>query len=201
MSQWNIAPFLLYSLQENMGTLINTKALFLLFLLLKPLQFVGINDYNFSPEKQEEFEDYMEDLLSTGPTKPPSKDTFKKRVIIDAERPLTDPEYCTEEIRMKNVHNKLFCVKEHFFLLASYEDIQELCFHMFVQCSNGIRKCHRSWKVIEGVHCVLTSGDKMPSCKYESSRKEGFVLVTCRWQNDIGQIIPDSVNGIVTIKC
>ena len=67
---------------------------------------------------------------------------------------------------MECVHNRLYCVKEHFFLQASHEDIQLICHNTFVQCSSGIRKCHKSWNVIARVHCVLTSGIMMSFCEY-----------------------------------
>ncbi|XP_055291442.1 inactive ribonuclease-like protein 9 [Moschus berezovskii] len=182
-----------------MGTLINMLPLFLLFLLLKPLQFVRITDPYLSNERREELEDYLDDLYSTGPTKPPTKEAFKTHVIIDSEMPLTERSYCDQEMKMKRVHNRLYCVKEHFFLRASYEDIQEICNNMFVQCKNGIRKCHRSRGIISGVHCALKSGVMMPFCEYTSSYKMGWVFITCQWQDDIGEIIPVSVNYILAI--
>ncbi|KAG5206411.1 hypothetical protein JEQ12_017984 [Ovis aries] len=188
-----------HTIEENMGTLINKQLLFLLFLLLKPLQFVKITDPHLSPERRQEIEDYINDLYATGPTKPPTKETFKTRVIIDSEMPLTDREYCNLEMKMKRVHNRLYCVKEHFFLQASYDDIQKICHNMFVQCKDGIRKCHRSRKIISGVHCVLTSGVMMPFCEYISSYKEGWVFITCQWEDNTGEIIPVSVTDILAI--
>uniref|UniRef100_A0A452FRM7 Inactive ribonuclease-like protein 9 n=2 Tax=Capra hircus TaxID=9925 RepID=A0A452FRM7_CAPHI len=187
------------SASENMGTLINKQLLFLLFLLLKPLQFVKITDPYLSAERREELEDYINDLYATGPTKPPTKETFKTRVIIDSEMPLTDQEYCNLEMKMKRVHNRLYCVKEHFFLQASYDDIQKICHNMFVQCKDGIRKCHRSRKIISGVHCVLTNGVMMPFCEYISSYKEGWVFITCQWEDNTGEIIPVSVTDILAV--
>ena len=195
----DITPSLLYSLQGNMGTLINVQPLFLLFLLLKPLQFVRINDSYLSDERREELEDYIDDLHATGPTKPPTKEAFKTHVIIDSEMPLTDEDYCNLEMKRKRVHNRLYCAKEHFFLQASYEDIEEMCYNIFVKCTNGIRKCHRSRQIISGVHCVLTSGIMMPFCEYTSSFKEGWVFITCQWEDDIGEIIPVSVIDILAL--
>nr|CAI9710807.1 unnamed protein product [Rangifer tarandus platyrhynchus] len=97
----------------NMGALINMQPLFLLFLLLKPLQFVRINDPSLSDERREELEDYLEDLYATGPTKPPTKEAFKTHVIINSEMPLTDQDYCNQEMRMKR-HYCLGSLKECF---------------------------------------------------------------------------------------
>ena len=195
----DITPSLLCSLQGNMGALINMQPLFLLFLLLKPLQFVRINDPSLSDERREELEDYLEDLYATGPTKPPTKEAFKTHVIINSEMPLTDQDYCNQEMKMKRVHNRLYCVKQHFFLQASYNDIQEICHNIFVQCTNGVRKCHRSQQIISGVHCALKSGTMMPFCEYTSSYREGWVLITCQWDDVVGEIIPVSVIDIVAI--
>nr|CDG32098.1 TPA: ribonuclease A K1 [Vicugna pacos] len=183
-----------------MWTRIRAQPLLLLFLLLKPLQFQWINDPQFPADKLEEFEDYLEYLFGTGPTRPPTKETFKSRVIVDRERPLYDPDYCTEEIKMKNVHKKLLCVKEHFFLQTTYEDMQQICLDMFVPCKNGVKRCHRSKQLVKGVHCVLQSGYRMPECVYESSYTAGNVLLTCEWQNDIDDLFPANVNDIEKIS-
>uniref|UniRef100_A0A8C3W5E9 Inactive ribonuclease-like protein 9 n=1 Tax=Catagonus wagneri TaxID=51154 RepID=A0A8C3W5E9_9CETA len=189
-----MTPSLLCSLQENMWTLINTQPLLLLFLLLRPLLCRKTDYSDILDENEEDFEDYLEELFAVGPTKPPTKELFKSRVLISDDRPLTDTYYCTDEIKMKNVHNRLFCVKEHFFLVASYESIREFCFNSFVPCKNNVRKCHRSKKVIEAVRCLLVQGTRMPACEYTSTYKKGFVLLTCQWENEIGDIIPNHVN-------
>uniref|UniRef100_A0A673T052 Inactive ribonuclease-like protein 9 n=1 Tax=Suricata suricatta TaxID=37032 RepID=A0A673T052_SURSU len=163
--------------------------LLLLLLLLQPLQLKFLHQNGrMSEEKAELFEDYLEELDSTGPTLPPTKDVFKSHTIIDPERPLTDYYYCTDEVKMKNVHNRFHCVKEHFFLLASFEELQEACYNLFVPCKNGVKKCHRSRQSIKGVYCNLISGTRMPNCVYASSYRQGYVLLTCRWQNDIQEM-------------
>ena len=39
----------------------------------------------------------------------------------------------------------------------------------------------------------------MSDCEYESSYRQGYVLIICRWQNDIQEIIPAYVNDIMTL--
>ncbi|XP_019487898.1 PREDICTED: inactive ribonuclease-like protein 9 [Hipposideros armiger] len=183
-----------------MGTLLTMQPLPLLLLLLQPFpfQFLMLREYlDSSTDWDEEFEDYLAELYSTGPTKPPTKETFQKHVIVDSDRSLSDSWYCYGEIRMKNIQNRLHCKKEHFFLQVKYEELQNLCNQRFVPCKNGVKKCHRSQKVIEGVYCNLTAGTRMPDCEYESFHKKGHVLITCRWQDDIQQIIPVHVNSIL----
>ncbi|XP_070441065.1 inactive ribonuclease-like protein 9 [Equus przewalskii] len=180
-----------------MWILITTQLLPLLLLMLQPLQFEKLFKYSdLSDVDSEEFEDYLEELYSTGPTKAPTKKTFQNQVLADPDRPLSDPHYCNDEVRMKNVHNRLYCKKEHFFLQATYEEVQKICRHLFVPCKNGVKKCHRSKKLIEGVYCSLTSGTMIVDCIYESFYKRGFALITCRWQNDIQEIIPDHVDDL-----
>lgn len=102
--------------------------------------------------------------------------------------------------REKNVHNRFYCKKEHFFLQVAYKELQKACHNIFVACKNGVKKCHRNKKLIEGVYCNLTDGIMMSDCEYKSVYKKGDALVTCRWQNDIQEIIPDNVNDILEIS-
>ncbi|KAF6352286.1 ribonuclease A family member 9 (inactive) [Rhinolophus ferrumequinum] len=183
-----------------MGTLLTMQPLPLLLLLLQPFpfQFLMLRKYlDLSPSQEEAFQDYLAELYTTGPTKPPTKESFQKDVIIDFERPLSDFNYCCGEILMKNVHTRLHCRKEHFFLGVEYKELQKLCKQRFVACKNGVKRCHRSLKLIEGVYCNLTDGVMMPDCRYQSFYKKGYVLITCRWQDDIRQMIPAHVNDIL----
>ncbi|CAK7305709.1 Inactive ribonuclease-like protein 9 [Vulpes lagopus] len=184
-----------------MWTLLTMQPLALLLLLMmQPLQFIILKNFgDFTDEKLEEFEDYLGDIHSPGPAKPPTKDTFLRRIIIDPGRPLTDSAYCTEEIKMKNVHDNFSCVREHFFLQIAYEDLQKTCKNLNVPCKNGVKKCHRSKEVIEGVYCNLTRGAKMTDCEYDSFYRQGYVLITCRWQNNIQEIVPVYVDDIMAL--
>uniref|UniRef100_A0ABI7XVK9 Inactive ribonuclease-like protein 9 n=1 Tax=Felis catus TaxID=9685 RepID=A0ABI7XVK9_FELCA len=188
---------------ESMWTLITLRplTLLLLLLLLQPLQLKILHKYvPLSAEEIEQFEDYLEEMRSTGPTLPTPKDVFKRRTIIDPERPLTDSNYCTDEIKMKNVHNRFRCVKEHFFLQISFEELQDICNNLFVSCKNGVKRCHRSRQSIKGVYCNLIEGVVMTDCVYESSYRQGQVLMTCRWQNDIQEVIPAYINDIMEMN-
>ena len=105
----DITPSLLCSLQGNMGTLINMQPMFLLFLLLKPLQFKLITNGSLTDKESEEH------LDDTGPTRAPTKELFKAHVIIDSKRTLHDPTYCSDDMKIKKAHCRLYYVKEHFF--------------------------------------------------------------------------------------
>lgn len=193
---------LFYSSQGNMGTLLTMQPLLLLLLLLQPFPFqsLKLQKYlRFEPSDNEEFEDYAAELYSTGPTKPPTKELFLKDVIVDYERPLSESTYCYEVFNLRNIRNRSHCKKEHFFLAVEYDKLQEMCRQRFVACRNGVKRCHRSHKIIEGVYCSLTYGVKVPNCYYKSVYKKGYVLITCRWQDDIRQIIPSHVNDILEI--
>ena len=82
----DVTPSLSCSLQGNMGALTNMQPLFLLFLLLKPLQFMRTYDEPLSDEQRERLENFLDDLYATGLMRPPAKETFKSHVIIDSER-------------------------------------------------------------------------------------------------------------------
>ena len=69
-----------------MGALINRQPLFLLFLLLKPLQFMRTYDELLSDEQRERLENFLDDLYATGLMRPLAKETFKSHVITDSER-------------------------------------------------------------------------------------------------------------------
>ena len=40
----------------------------------------------------------------------------------------------------------------------------------------------------------------MTDCVYESSYRQGQVLMTCRWQNDIQEVIPAYINDIMEMN-
>ncbi|XP_036984438.1 inactive ribonuclease-like protein 9 [Artibeus jamaicensis] len=185
-----------------MKTLLTMQSLPLLLLLLQPLplqvlmqRFFGVPD-----QLAEELEDYADELYSTGPTKPPTKEIFQKHVIIPPVFPLYFEYDCSFEMRFRNVHDRFYCRKEHFFLPVTYEELQKTCNSKFVACRNGVKRCHKTEKIIEGLHCKLTSGIRMSGCYYETFLKKGYVLITCRWQDDIGEIIPEQVNDILEIS-
>ncbi|XP_002717917.1 inactive ribonuclease-like protein 9 [Oryctolagus cuniculus] len=173
----------------------------LLLQLLQPLQFQdNERRYDLPPDKADEFEDYLEEFSSTGPTRPPTKKKFIRLSLIGTERTLSDSFFCTDTVRLKNVHNKSRCVTEHNFIVMPYDDVKNLCYTRYVECKNGIKKCHRSRLPIEGVYCKLRRGTTLPDCDYDSTYKMGFVLITCRWQNSIKKLVPVHVNDILVLQ-
>lgn len=186
-----------------MKTLLATQSLPVLLLLLQPLPLQVLMQRKhpgFPDHLAEEFEDYLDELYSTGPTKPPTKKSFQEHVIIPPRFPLYYEYDCSFEMRDRNVHDRLYCRKEHFFLPVAYEELQKTCSSKFVACKNGVRRCHKTKKIIEGLYCKLTEGIKMSGCQYETFYKKGYALITCRWQDDIGEIIPEHVNDILEIS-
>uniref|UniRef100_A0A2I3GGQ2 Inactive ribonuclease-like protein 9 n=2 Tax=Nomascus leucogenys TaxID=61853 RepID=A0A2I3GGQ2_NOMLE len=186
---------------KMMRTLITTHPLPLLLLLqqlLQPVQFQEVDtDFDFPEDKKEEFEEYLEQFFSTGPTRPPTKEKVKRRVLIEPGMPLDHIDYCNSEIMRKNVYYKHRCVAEHYFLLMQYDELQNICYNRFVPCKNGIRKCNRSKGLVEGVYCNLTEAFEIPACKYESFYRKGYVLITCAWQNELQKLIPHTINDLV----
>nr|XP_004482784.1 inactive ribonuclease-like protein 9 [Dasypus novemcinctus] len=181
-----------------MWSLLSTRPLPLLLLLLSPLYFQVIaKESPLSDLESEELEDYINDFFATGPTREPTKSKFIRKTLLEPGRPLTDPYYCNDEIKNKNVHKYQQCVKEHYFLLTEYEEVQRLCHHLFVNCKDGIKGCNRSNKLIDGLYCKLQRGTRMPDCEYESFFRRGYVFITCQWQNEIHQLIPVTINDIM----
>nr|Q7YRG9.1 RecName: Full=Inactive ribonuclease-like protein 9; Flags: Precursor [Saimiri boliviensis boliviensis]AAQ01507.1 LOC122650 [Saimiri boliviensis] len=186
-----------------MRTLITTHSLLLFLLLLQllqPLQFQDMyyEDFYFPVSRTEEdFEDFLVEFQSTGPTRPPTKEKVKRRILVNPGMPLGDSGYCNYQIMRKNVYYKYSCVTEHYFLLMQYDELEKTCYNRFVPCKNGIRKCNRSKKLVEGVYCYLTEASNLPMCQYESFYRRGYVLITCTWQNEIQKLIPYTINDIV----
>lgn len=153
-----------------------------------------------SDHLSEGFEDFRDEMYSTGPTKPPTKKIFQEHVIIPTVIPFYYNDYCTYDIQFRFVHDRFSCRKEHFFLSVTYEELQKTCSSKFVACRNGVRRCHKTERIIEGLHCKLLRGIRMPYCTYGGFPKTGYALITCRWQDDIGEIIPEHVNDILEIS-
>ncbi|XP_045677953.1 inactive ribonuclease-like protein 9 [Phyllostomus hastatus] len=186
-----------------MKTLLTMQSLPLLLLLLQPLPLQVLMQRRFPsmPDdvRTEEFEEFVDELYSTGPTKPPTKKIFQNHFIIPTVLPFYNEYHCNWDLKIRHVHDRFSCRKEHFFLLVSYEELQKTCSSKFVACRNGVRRCHKTERIIEGVYCKLTRGIRMPECTYEGFPKKGYALITCRWQDDIGEIIPEHVNDILEI--
>ncbi|KFO37218.1 Ribonuclease-like protein 9 [Fukomys damarensis] len=172
----------------------------LFLLLLPPMQLQGTfsNFYLLPNFTKEEFYNYLYEIYGTGPTRPPSKRKIEKIVLVEEDwRPLRDPEYCTGEMKYKNVHYKMKCVNYHYFLQTSYELLQQTCYNTAVLCRGGTNTCKMSSKAVEGVFCKLTQGTRMPDCDYESTYMHGYVVITCRWNNETQEFIPHTINNIV----
>ncbi|XP_053451497.1 inactive ribonuclease-like protein 9 [Nycticebus coucang] len=194
------SPYLQMGEQERMRTLPAVHLLPVLLLLLQPLQLQGRNHYFFANENvSTEVLDYFDEISGTGPTRPPTKNKFLQMVLADPDRPLWDRDYCNGEMTFRNVHNRFMCITEHFFLQMLYEELLEICTHPVVPCKNGIQRCRRGNKIIQGVYCTLLEGLRMPECVYQSSYRRGIVLITCRWKNETEQFIPDGINDIVPL--
>ncbi|KAG8509754.1 putative inactive ribonuclease-like protein 12 [Galemys pyrenaicus] len=185
--------------QEMMSILITTKLLPLLLLLPQTLKIQRANGSLVTETYEEEYDEYLEDVFSRMTPRPFTKAAFERTVLIDGVRPLYDSYYCTDEIMYKVVQYRFQCVKEHFFLKESIQNIQKLCRNLYVPCKNGVKRCHRSRGPVEGVYCKLIRGTEIPECEYESFYRRGYALITCRWENEIGQIVPEHVNDIMDL--
>ncbi|XP_007949416.1 inactive ribonuclease-like protein 9 [Orycteropus afer afer] len=169
----------------------------LLLLFQRTLQFQRNYSKFILPDSlQEDFEYYFGDFFGTGATIEPSKENFKLRMIVIPERSIFDDSFCSDAIMFKNIHNKFHCVEEHYFLQEPYEEIKKICSYSFTNCKNGIRKCNRSKKVMDGLYCKLETGTRIPDCRYQSFYRRGLALITCKWQNKIGELVPFSVEDI-----
>ncbi|XP_004390072.2 inactive ribonuclease-like protein 9 [Trichechus manatus latirostris] len=171
----------------------------LLLLLFQPVQFqMTSNSFHLPNHLKEDFEDYLEEFYGTGSTTETTKEKFKRKMIIVPGKQihLGDTEYCNHAIKFKNIHNKLRRVEEHYFLQKVYEEIRKICYNSFIKCKNGIRKCNRSKKVMKGLYCKLKRGTKLPDCEYESFYRRRLAFITCKWKNEIRELVPVSINDI-----
>ncbi|XP_066132803.1 inactive ribonuclease-like protein 9 [Saccopteryx bilineata] len=171
-----------------MRALLTTQSLPLLLLLLQPLplQILMLGGYLGSRVNlSQDFLDYLDLLYGTGPTKPPTENTFLQNVVVDKDIPLNHYDYCNIQMKYKKIHSRFKCKKEHFFLRAQYWDLKRTCNSVLVPCKNGVKNCHKGMKLMEGVYCNLTSGVRMPGCEYDSFYKVGYILLICKWEGFI----------------
>nr|XP_006994899.2 inactive ribonuclease-like protein 9 [Peromyscus maniculatus bairdii] len=169
----------------------------LLLLLLPPLKLRGeywaYREYEMMPV----LGDYLRELHSTGPTKPPTKERIIEKIIADPERPLVDDDYCDTELVFKNIHDKLLCYSEYYLVSATYQDLQKACYGKQVKCKKGASFCRRSTELMKGVRCALVSGERISECLYESIFLTGYPVVTCQWDDETQEFIPNRVLDIV----
>ncbi|XP_005087548.2 inactive ribonuclease-like protein 9 isoform X1 [Mesocricetus auratus] len=165
----------------------------LLLLLLLPPRLQGDYWDHYEYEVDPETRDYIRELHSTGPTQPPTKERLREKIIAEPQRPFYGDDYCDSEIKSKNIHHRLLCYPEHYFVKVDYQVLKDACHGRRVRCKNGPGVCRRSTDVISGVRCTLLSGKRMPYCLYESSFTRGYAVVTCQWDNDSNDFIPNNV--------
>ncbi|XP_008063061.1 inactive ribonuclease-like protein 9 [Carlito syrichta] len=173
--------------------------LLLLLLLLHSLQaqklLGNINGF-YVPTDRKEFAEYLEEVYGTGPTRKPSREKALRKVIAERGTSFSSM-YCRDEMWYRNVHYRLRCVPENFFLYMEYEELQEICKTKTVPCKDGTKRCKKSNRIIQAVYCSLIEGERMPDCEYASFQRRGYVLITCRWQNETQEFIPDSINDMI----
>ncbi|XP_052046246.1 inactive ribonuclease-like protein 9 [Apodemus sylvaticus] len=174
--------------------------LLLLLLLLPPVLMLQENywdyrEYEFDPELR----DFLREYESTGPTKPPTVKRLIEMFTV-GERPLNTYEYCNNEIMTKQIHYKGRCYPEHYIVGVSYGELTKACEGEPVQCKNGIKICRRSMHLVEGVRCVLESGERMGDCRYGTIYVTGYPVVTCQWDEDTQIFIPNHIYNMVPRK-
>ncbi|XP_075388351.1 inactive ribonuclease-like protein 9 [Tenrec ecaudatus] len=183
-------------------TSVITHPLSLLLLLFPAVQLDGDDTSLPEFDFDEDFIDILEDFYGTGATSEPTKERFEeKSMVTPLDKFIVPTGYCDYEIKYKNVHQKkLGCVNEHYFFQEKYEDIKQMCHYSFVRCKNGIRKCHRSKKLMHVMYCKLIRGIRLPECYYQDFGMFGLAFITCKWQDDIGELIPFSIDGVLETR-
>lgn len=191
----HVSLSLLVSTEKMIRTLVTKHPLPLLLLLqlLQPLHFY--QDY----VDRENLKELQEELYGIGPMRPYSKERFERLSIIKHGRLMYDPNYCNQLIKERDIHDRKKCVKEHYFVTMQYSEMQSLCSSKFVPCKNGVKKCNKSSRLIDGLYCNLIGGNIVPYCQYESFHRQGYVLLTCQWNNDIEKLIPEKINDIMIL--
>lgn len=169
----------------------------LLLLLLLPLKLQGDYWDSYEYEIDPEVRDYLRELYSTGPTKPPTKERIKEKILADPDRPLYDDDYCNSELMFRNIHYRQLCYPEHYFVAESYSDLRKACYGQRVKCKNKAMFCRRSMTLMKGIRCVLVEGKKLPECSYKSIFVTGYAVVTCQWDSDSEEFIPNNIVDIL----
>nr|CDG32043.1 TPA: ribonuclease A k1 [Rattus norvegicus] len=164
-------------------------------LLLLPLKLQG----NYWDEKEYDLEpglrEFFREIASTGPTKPPTKERIIEMITV-GERPLQDYDYCNSELRAKQIHDKGRCYPERYIVGMSYEELSKACYGQRVQCKNGVKFCRRSMDLTDGVRCVLESGERMVDCMYTTIYMTGYPVVTCQWDKESQEFIPNYIHNM-----
>ncbi|XP_034353144.1 inactive ribonuclease-like protein 9 [Arvicanthis niloticus] len=164
-------------------------------LLLLPLKLQGDYWDDSEYELDTNVRDFFRELESTGPTKPPTKERIIEMIIV-GEIPLEDSNYCNIELKNKEVHYKGRCYPEHYIVGASYQELSKACYGERVQCNNRVKFCRRSMDLIKGVRCVLDSGERMSNCIYKNILMTGYPIVTCQWDEDTQEFIPNYIHNM-----
>ncbi|XP_021038299.1 inactive ribonuclease-like protein 9 [Mus caroli] len=163
-----------------------------LLLLLLPPKLQG-NYWDFGEyELDPELRDLLREYESTGPTKPPTVKRIIEMITI-GDRPFDVYDYCNAELRTKNIHYKGRCYPEHYIAGVSYGELVKACDGEEVQCKNGVKSCRRSMNLIEGVRCVLETGQQMINCTYKTILMIGYPVVSCQWDEEFKIFIPNRI--------
>ncbi|XP_021059892.1 inactive ribonuclease-like protein 9 [Mus pahari] len=164
----------------------------LLLLLLLPPKLQGnywdYREYELDPE----FYDLLREYESTGPTKPPTVKRIIEMITV-GDQPLHEDNYCNTELKIKQIHYKGRCYKEHYIAGVPYGELTKACHGKRVKCKNGVKFCRRSMHLIEGVRCVLEEGQRMSNCTYKTILMTGYPVVTCQWDEEIKDFIPNHI--------
>lgn len=169
----------------------------LLLLLPPPTLMLHENYWDYREyELDPELRDFLREYESTGPTKPPTVKRIIEKMIV-GDRPLDTNEYCSYELKTKQVHYKGRCYPEHYIVGVSFGELTKACSGEKVQCKNSRKICRRSMYLVEGVHCVLESGERMANCSYKTVFMTGYPVVTCQWDEDLQIFIPNHIYDMV----
>lgn len=169
-----------------------------LLLLLLPLKLQGDYWDSYEYEIDPEVRDYLRELYSIGPTKPPTKERIK--ILADPDRPLYGDNYCNSELMSRKIHYRHLCYLEHYFVAESFSYLQKACYGQRVRCKNRVTFCRRSMKLAKGIQCTLVADKKIPECLYKSVFMTGYAVVTCQWDSDSEEFIPNNVVNILVPK-
>ncbi|XP_028644263.1 inactive ribonuclease-like protein 9 [Grammomys surdaster] len=169
----------------------------LLLLLLAPLTLQGDywddREYEIDPK----IRDFLREFENTGPTKPPTKERIIEMITVgELLLPLDYPDYCNIALKTKQIHYKGRCYPEHYIVGVSYQELTKACYGERVQCRNGVEFCRRSMDLTQGVRCVLDSGEKMTNCTYQNILMTGYPIVTCQWDEDTQDFIPNHIHNM-----
>ncbi|XP_037358861.1 ribonuclease pancreatic-like [Talpa occidentalis] len=120
---------------------------------------------------------------------------FQRQHMDPGNFPESNSTYCNLMMRRRNMTQGR-CKPVNTFVHESLVDVQAVCLERNITCKNGQPNCHQSNSTMNITDCRLTRGSKYPNCAYQTSSKEGHIIIAC-----VGDpLVPVHYDGSVDVS-